>query len=88
VDFAKISAILDRFTARFNETPKWNFTLEAFPTTVAGGAALLEEHGPLTDPATGEDFTEAKWLDLCARAGTDPAASSVVTALFDDAFVH
>jgi hypothetical protein len=86
VNFDEIAATLERFTARFNQTLKWNFTLEAFPSTVAAGAALLEHHGPLTDPATGEDFTEAQWLDLCGRAGTDRAASDVVTAVFDDAF--
>ena len=89
VDFAKISAICDRITARFSETPTRNFTLEALPSTVAAGAALFERHGgSLTDPATGEDFTEAQWLDMCARAGTDPAASGVGTTVLDEAFVH
>jgi len=87
-DFPKISAICDRVTAKFNETPTWNFTLEAYPSTVAAGAALFDRHGSLTDPATGEEFTEARWLDLCARAGTDRAASGVVTGVFDGAFVH
>jgi len=84
VDFAVISDICDRVTARFNETPRWNFTLEAYPSTVAAGAALFERH----EGSSGEDFTEGKWLDLCAQAGTDPAASGVVTAVFEDAFVH
>jgi hypothetical protein len=88
VDFAVISAICDRFTARFNKTPSWDFTLEAYPSTVAAGAALFERREGLIGPAGGEDFTEGQWLDLCADAGTDPAASGVVTTVFDDAFVH
>jgi hypothetical protein len=88
VDFAKISDVLDRFTTRFGNTSKWDFTLQAFPSAVAAGGALHERQGELTDPSTGEDFTEAEWLDLCARSGTDPAASEVVTAVFEDAYMR
>ena len=85
VNFEEISRVLERFTARFRKTSKWDFTLEAFPNTVAAGATVLEWNECLTNPATGEDFTESAWLDLCARAGTDPAASEVVTRVFGDA---
>jgi hypothetical protein len=97
MDFEAISRVLDRFTARFGNTfeetrlaratnrPRWDLTLQAFPNTVAAGATLLEWNESLTNPATGEDFTESEWLDLCARAGTDPAATEVVTEVFEDA---
>jgi hypothetical protein len=88
IEFAVISAICDRVSARFNETPNWNFTLQAYPSTFAAGAAFFEEQAGVVDPDTGEDFTEAQWLDLCARAGSDPAAGGVVTTIFEDAFVH
>jgi hypothetical protein len=87
VDFVTISAVCDRFTARSNETPNWDFTLEAYPSTVAAGAALSERQEGFIGPA-GEDFTEGQWLDLCATAGTDPAVSGVVTTIFEGALVH
>jgi hypothetical protein len=86
VDFEDISRVLERFATRFEKTSKWDFTFQAFPNTVAAGAALLEETGELMNPMTREGFTESEWLDLCARAGTDPAASEVVTETFEDAF--
>ena len=85
VDFEEISRVRERFTARFRKTSNWDFTVEALPNTVAAGAILLEWNGYLPNPATGEDFTESEWLDLCAQAGTDPAASEVVTRVFGDA---
>jgi hypothetical protein len=88
VDFAVISDICNRVTARFNDTPHWNFTLAAYPSNVAAGAAFFEEQAGVVDPATGEDFTEGQWLDLCATAGTDPAVSGVVTTIFEGALVH
>lgn len=88
VDFAVTSAICDRVTARFNDAPHWNFTLAAYPSTVAAGAAFFEEQAGVVDPATGEDLTEGQWLDLCATAGTDPAVSGVVTTIFEGALVH
>jgi hypothetical protein len=88
VDFAVISAICDRFSARFSEAPNWHFTLAAYPSTVAAGAAFFEEQAGVVDPATSEDLTEGQWLDLCTTAGTDPAVSGVVTTIFDGALVH
>lgn len=96
MNFEAISRVLERFTARFGNTweesrfsrasnrPRWDFTLQAFPNTVAAGATLLEWHEELTNPETGEDFTESEWLDLCKRAGTDPAAREVVTRVFEN----
>ena len=53
--------------------------LRPFPNAVVAGAALWERHEEV------QDFTESEWLDLCARAGTDPAAGEVVIRVFEDA---
>jgi hypothetical protein len=79
IRFDAISRMLEGFTARFEKTPKWDFSLEAFPNAVVAGAALWERHEEV------QDFTESEWLDLCARAGTDPAAGEVVIRVFEDA---
>jgi hypothetical protein len=88
VDFGVISDICECVTARFKQRPNWDFTLQAYPSTVAAGAAFFEEQAGVVDPATGDDFTEGQWLDLCATAGTDPAVSGVVTTVFEGALVH
>jgi hypothetical protein len=85
VDFEAISQLLERFTERFGKTSHGDFALIAFPDAVAAGAALLERYEDLTNPLTGDDFAEPEWLDLCARAGTDPTAREVVTEVFEDA---
>lgn len=81
IDFGVISGALERFTAQFGDTPSGRFMLIAFPDTVSAGAALWERlEGPAT--SLGDECTESQWLDLCARAGADPAAAQTVAAAF------
>lgn len=56
---------------------------QAYPDAVAAGAALLDlQDGPL-NLADVDDGAE--WLQRCADAGTDPAASAKVAESFSDA---
>lgn len=96
VNFEAISNVLQRFNAQFGNTweksrvsrtsnrPRWDMTLIAFPDAVSAGDYLWDEYEILSDPATGDDFAQSEWLDLCARAGTDHAARKIVTRLFRD----
>lgn len=97
VNFEAISDVLDRFTARFSQTwektrqrpaanrPRWDMTLIAYPDAVSAGAQVLEDYEEVKDPETGKHLENSEWLDLCAQAGTDPAARKVVTRVFVDA---
>jgi hypothetical protein len=86
VNFAEIASVVERITARFGEASRWNFTLEAFPNTVAAGTELMERTDGITHPETGADIAQPGWLELCARAGTDPASSELVVAVFQEDF--
>ena len=70
--------------SRTSNRPRWDRTLIAFPDAVSAGDYLWDEYEILSDPATGDDFAQSEWLDLCARAGTDHAARKIVTRLFRD----
>jgi hypothetical protein len=85
VDFEAVSALLERFTGRLGNTPQGSLTLLAYPDALSAGTQLLEDYEELEDPATGSPFENSEWLDLCARAGTDPAASEVVARVFENA---
>ena len=96
VDFETISNVVHRFNSQFGNTweksrlslagnrPRWDLTLNTYPNTVAAGASLLERCESVMNPLTGDDFAESEWLDLCAQAGTDPAAKEMVTGVFAD----
>lgn len=86
LDFGEIARVVERFTARFGETSRWNFALEAFPSTLAAGTVLVECSECITHPETGAEITQPEWLELCARAGTDSASSELVVAVFHDDF--
>ena len=70
--------------SRASDRPRWDMTLIAFPDAVSAGGYLWDEYEILSNPATGDDFAQSEWLDLCARAGTDHAAGQIVTRVFGD----
>lgn len=82
VTFAAVDAVVTKFTDRFGNTPSGNLILHAYPDAVAAGAELLDEHGVPVDSRVGDG---EEWLDVCARAGTDPEAGRIVAEVFESA---
>lgn len=78
VTFDAVSVIVDRLSTHFAD-----MTLTAYPDAVAAGAALLDLQDGPPDLADVDDGAE--WLQLCADAGTDPAATTKVAESFWDA---
>jgi hypothetical protein len=79
IEFADVAAVVDRFSARFTNRGGQSMTLTAYPDAVAAGTALWEAQGD------GSEEGRAGWLELCARAGTDPAAAERVVEAFSEA---
>ncbi|MEW5812524.1 MAG: hypothetical protein AB1925_24125 [Actinomycetota bacterium] len=86
IQFAAIAGVLDRFNTYFRNASRWYFELVAYPSPKAAGSALVDSDEELIDPRSGNELGPSEWLELCANAGSDPAAAEVVMAVFEDAY--
>ncbi|OBI55666.1 hypothetical protein A5667_23190 [Mycolicibacterium fortuitum] len=85
VSFNGVAGVVERFSARFaDQDGRW-MTLKAYPNSVAAGTVLCEEQDDLLDSSRDVGKVASEWLDLCARAGTDPSASEKVAEAFSHA---
>lgn len=59
--------------------------LEVYPNAIAAGTALWEAQEAGADSDYESDEAKAEWLQLCAHAGSDPAAAERVAEAFAEA---